>query len=167
MIFYKKETEKNWVSGQTCTLDEGGGGGVEFSMAELRLKDNTNENKAQDTSSNSKTEAAKFKNRTSCGSDEKPSESDNVTSETKASERGLSSSDSGEEIPKEICDAAREEGSATTGSVRNSDVFYHIYENELTMPDIMRLIQKDLSEPYSIYTYRYFIHNWPNLCFMR
>ena len=48
----------------------------------------------------------------------------------------------------------------------NSDVSYHIYENELNMPDIMRLIQKDLSEPYSIYTYRYFIHNWPNLCFM-
>ncbi|KAG7466437.1 hypothetical protein MATL_G00164710 [Megalops atlanticus] len=34
------------------------------------------------------------------------------------------------------------------------------------MPDIMRLITKDLSEPYSIYTYRYFIHNWPQLCFL-
>jgi len=34
------------------------------------------------------------------------------------------------------------------------------------MPDIMRLITKDLSEPYSIYTYRYFIHNWPKLCFL-
>jgi len=45
-------------------------------------------------------------------------------------------------------------------------VTYHIYQSELNMPDIMRLIQKDLSEPYSIYTYRYFIHNWPNLCFM-
>jgi len=30
----------------------------------------------------------------------------------------------------------------------------------------MKLIQKDLSEPYSIYTYRYFIHNWPKLCFL-
>lgn len=40
------------------------------------------------------------------------------------------------------------------------------YENELQMPDIMRLITKDLSEPYSIYTYRYFIHNWPELCFL-
>lgn len=40
------------------------------------------------------------------------------------------------------------------------------YESELQMPDIMRLIQKDLSEPYSIYTYRYFIHNWPMLCFL-
>nr|CAG4650196.1 EOG090X07BN [Sida crystallina] len=40
------------------------------------------------------------------------------------------------------------------------------YQSELQMPDIMRLIQKDLSEPYSIYTYRYFIHNWPKLCFL-
>ncbi|ELT99450.1 hypothetical protein CAPTEDRAFT_18748 [Capitella teleta] len=43
-------------------------------------------------------------------------------------------------------------------------------EDKLTdkeqMPDIMRLITKDLSEPYSIYTYRYFIHNWPKLCFL-
>lgn len=36
---------------------------------------------------------------------------------------------------------------------------YVRYESELQMPDIMRLITKDLSEPYSIYTYRYFIHN--------
>lgn len=43
---------------------------------------------------------------------------------------------------------------------------YLEYENELQMPDIIRLIQKDLSEPYSIYTYRYFIHNWPKLCFL-
>lgn len=40
------------------------------------------------------------------------------------------------------------------------------YENEKDMPEIMQLITKDLSEPYSIYTYRYFIHNWPNLCFL-
>nr|CAG4637055.1 EOG090X07BN [Ceriodaphnia reticulata]SVE72974.1 EOG090X07BN [Ceriodaphnia reticulata] len=45
-------------------------------------------------------------------------------------------------------------------------VTYVQYQSELQMPDIMRLIQKDLSEPYSIYTYRYFIHNWPMLCFL-
>ena len=43
---------------------------------------------------------------------------------------------------------------------------YTVYESEKQMPDIMRLITKDLSEPYSIYTYRYFIHNWPKLCFL-
>jgi peptide alpha-N-acetyltransferase len=28
--------------------------------------------------------------------------------------------------------------------------------------DIMALIQQDLSEPYTIYTFRYFLHNWPS-----
>jgi len=32
------------------------------------------------------------------------------------------------------------------------------------MQAIMDLFAKDLSEPYSIYTYRYFINNWPKLC---
>ncbi|XP_062863673.1 N-alpha-acetyltransferase 30 [Trichomycterus rosablanca] len=45
-------------------------------------------------------------------------------------------------------------------------ITYVRYESELQMPDIIRLITKDLSEPYSIYTYRYFIHNWPQLCFL-
>ncbi|VDP11192.1 unnamed protein product [Soboliphyme baturini] len=40
------------------------------------------------------------------------------------------------------------------------------YQDESQMPFIMKLITKDLSEPYSIYTYRYFIHNWPSLCFL-
>ena len=43
---------------------------------------------------------------------------------------------------------------------------YVSYESELQMPQIMKLITDDLSEPYSIYTYRYFIHNWPELCFL-
>ena len=43
---------------------------------------------------------------------------------------------------------------------------YVNYESETQMKDIMSLITKDLSEPYSIYTYRYFIHNWPKLSFL-
>jgi len=31
---------------------------------------------------------------------------------------------------------------------------------------IRQLISKDLSEPYSIYVYRYFLHEWGDLCFM-
>lgn len=45
-------------------------------------------------------------------------------------------------------------------------VFYVGYGSELQMPSIVALIERDLSEPYSIFTYRYFINNWPNLCFM-
>ncbi|OCT64875.1 hypothetical protein XELAEV_18041112mg [Xenopus laevis] len=49
----------------------------------------------------------------------------------------------------------------------NDDTIRYVrYESELQMADIMRLITRDLSEPYSIYTYRYFIHNWPQLCFL-
>lgn len=51
-------------------------------------------------------------------------------------------------------------------AAESDEIEYISYESELQMPDIMRLIQKDLSEPYSIYTYRYFIHNWPKLCFL-
>nr|CAG4646301.1 EOG090X07BN [Macrothrix elegans] len=51
-------------------------------------------------------------------------------------------------------------------SILAEKITYVQYQSELQMPDIMRLIQKDLSEPYSIYTYRYFIHNWPMLCFL-
>ena len=45
-------------------------------------------------------------------------------------------------------------------------VSYMPYESELELPHIMKLMKADLSEPYSIYTYRYFIHNWPSLCFL-
>ncbi len=45
-------------------------------------------------------------------------------------------------------------------------ITYETYESELQMPDIMRLMKAALSEPYSIYTYRYFIHNWPQLCIL-
>jgi len=49
---------------------------------------------------------------------------------------------------------------------RDSKIKYIVYESERQMESIMQLITKDLSEPYSIYTYRYFIHNWPKLCFL-
>lgn len=62
-----------------------------------------------------------------------------------------------ESIPKDIIASTASDPLAIT---------YVEYESELQMADIMRLITKDLSEPYSIYTYRYFIHNWPKLCFL-
>lgn len=51
-------------------------------------------------------------------------------------------------------------------STSDDEITYVQYKSEEQMSDIMRLIQEVLSEPYSIYTYRYFIHNWPNLCFL-
>lgn len=43
---------------------------------------------------------------------------------------------------------------------------YHPYKDENEMSAIIELVQRDFSEPYNIYTYRYFIHNWPQLCFL-
>ena len=40
------------------------------------------------------------------------------------------------------------------------------YEGEHMLKGIMDLISLDLSEPYSIFTYRYFINNWPQLCYV-
>lgn len=53
-------------------------------------------------------------------------------------------------------------------SSNNSECTFRIepYKDERKLADIMGLITKDLSEPYSIYTYRYFIHNWPELCLL-
>ena len=46
---------------------------------------------------------------------------------------------------------------------------YVQYEHSLEaryLPAIRALISKDLSEPYSIYVYRYFLCQWAHLCFM-
>lgn len=63
-------------------------------------------------------------------------------------------------------DINEDESNNTPAPIENPVIEYVQYESELQMPMIMKIIQKDLSEPYSIYTYRYFIHNWPNLCFL-
>lgn len=34
------------------------------------------------------------------------------------------------------------------------------------LPAIRELISKDLSEPYSIYVYRYFLYQWGDLCYL-
>mmetsp|Transcript_48186 Transcript_48186/g.134161 ORF Transcript_48186/g.134161 Transcript_48186/m.134161 type:complete len:252 (-) Transcript_48186:83-838(-) len=44
------------------------------------------------------------------------------------------------------------------------DVVFVPYKDERDMPGIVELIEKDLSEPYSVFTYRYFINYWPDLC---
>lgn len=53
-----------------------------------------------------------------------------------------------------------------TGQEDNHNLTYEPYESEHQLQYIMDLIATDLSEPYSIYTYRYFLHAWPDLCFL-
>ncbi|KAF8866328.1 acyl-CoA N-acyltransferase [Acephala macrosclerotiorum] len=50
-----------------------------------------------------------------------------------------------------------------------AELRYIQYEHALEkqyLPAIRALISKDLSEPYSIYVYRYFLYQWGDLCFM-
>lgn len=41
-----------------------------------------------------------------------------------------------------------------------SEIVYRQYVGESDLPHIMALVQNELSEPYVIYTYRYFLHQW-------
>ncbi|MCJ1415099.1 N-alpha-acetyltransferase mak3 [Xylographa parallela] len=45
-------------------------------------------------------------------------------------------------------------------------VRYQSEQETMYLPAIRQMISKDLSEPYSIYVYRYFLYQWGELCFM-
>ncbi|VDN08642.1 unnamed protein product [Dibothriocephalus latus] len=47
-----------------------------------------------------------------------------------------------------------------------NNITFRQYKSENDLESIVPLISKDLSEPYSLYTYRYFIYNWPRLCLL-
>jgi hypothetical protein len=50
-----------------------------------------------------------------------------------------------------------------------AEVKYVQYEHALEgqyLPAIRALISKDLSEPYGVFVYRYFLYQWGHLCFM-
>lgn len=55
--------------------------------------------------------------------------------------------------------------SATTPN-SDSDIVLTPYRDETQLPGIMAMMDEELSEPYSIFTYRYFIHGWPQLCIL-
>lgn len=62
-----------------------------------------------------------------------------------------------------VSDSGHEQPRTTSG------LEYVRYEHRLEkqyLPAIRALISKDLSEPYSIYVYRYFLYQWSHLCFM-
>eukprot|EP01121_Diplochlamys_sp_Union-15-3_P001065 TRINITY_DN1092_c0_g1_i1.p1 TRINITY_DN1092_c0_g1~~TRINITY_DN1092_c0_g1_i1.p1 ORF type:complete len:191 (+),score=27.68 TRINITY_DN1092_c0_g1_i1:43-573(+) len=55
---------------------------------------------------------------------------------------------------------------ATDSTIKKPEIRYEHYTKEEQMKPIMSLMEKDLSEPYCVYTYRYFINNWPKLCWL-
>ncbi|KAL3896436.1 MAG: hypothetical protein SGARI_007171 [Bacillariaceae sp.] len=46
------------------------------------------------------------------------------------------------------------------------EILFVDYRDESQIEDVMRLVALDLSEPYSIFTYRYFLHRFPDLCIL-
>ena len=42
-------------------------------------------------------------------------------------------------------------------------VSFRQFESEEDLKTVVAMIEKELSEPYPIYTYRYFVHKWPHL----
>ena len=42
--------------------------------------------------------------------------------------------------------------------------FERYTDEDTQLPLISGLIDQELSEPYSVFTYRYFLNNWPELC---
>ena len=47
-----------------------------------------------------------------------------------------------------------------------SEIEYVSYGGEHHLPLIMNLVDQELSEPYSIFTYGYFVYLWPQLSFL-
>jgi hypothetical protein len=43
---------------------------------------------------------------------------------------------------------------------------YITYSSEAQLPLISKLMEADLSEPYSVFTYRYFMNQWPKLTWL-
>mmetsp|Transcript_5457 Transcript_5457/g.7378 ORF Transcript_5457/g.7378 Transcript_5457/m.7378 type:complete len:221 (-) Transcript_5457:105-767(-) len=54
----------------------------------------------------------------------------------------------------------------TVKDVSFDDLVWKQYTGENELELVTDLIDQELSEPYSVFTYRYFISQWPQLCFM-
>mmetsp|Transcript_24362 Transcript_24362/g.59648 ORF Transcript_24362/g.59648 Transcript_24362/m.59648 type:complete len:168 (-) Transcript_24362:888-1391(-) len=48
----------------------------------------------------------------------------------------------------------------------DSSIEFQDYMDESQLDAVMLLVTQDLSEPYSIFTYRYFLHRFPELCIL-
>ncbi|XP_066340030.1 N-alpha-acetyltransferase MAK3-like [Miscanthus floridulus] len=55
---------------------------------------------------------------------------------------------------------------AAGGSEGSGEIAYVSYGGEQYLPLVMSLVDEELSEPYTIFTYRYFVYLWPQLTFL-
>ncbi|CAO2149096.1 unnamed protein product [Urochloa humidicola] len=56
--------------------------------------------------------------------------------------------------------------SAANPGGEGGEITYMSYGGEQHLPLVMSLVDAELSEPYSIFTYRYFVYLWPQLTFL-
>ncbi len=49
---------------------------------------------------------------------------------------------------------------------KTQEIVYIEYSEEKHVHMVKRLMEVHLSEPYPVYTYRYFLSNWPKLCLL-
>lgn len=61
---------------------------------------------------------------------------------------------------------ARVPWSRPDGSGAPGEIVLRRYAGERELPAIMALMAAELSEPYSIFTFRHFVDGWPELCFV-
>lgn len=59
-----------------------------------------------------------------------------------------------------------EETETAKSELDASQIEYVSYGGEHHLPLVMSLVDQELSEPYSIFTYRYFVYLWPQLSFL-
>lgn len=73
------------------------------------------------------------------------------------------------EVKANGAESVNKEDHDTTGNgdiEKEKIITYIPYRDEDDMFTIKELMDDDLSEPYSIHTYQYFIHGWPELSFL-
>ena len=88
---------------------------------------------------------------------------------TPARERGAGTRSAAADAARRCPMAAVPSGAAPSAQefvINTEPVEFMQYSGERHLQSMIDLIACDLSEPYSVFTYRYFINNWPNLCYL-
>ena len=61
---------------------------------------------------------------------------------------------------------AEESKIVDTPKLTDDQIVWRTLEGEKDLQTIISMIETELSEPYPIYTYRYFVQKWPHLTMM-
>jgi N-alpha-acetyltransferase 30 len=64
---------------------------------------------------------------------------------------------------KEEIQEKEEDCNSLSTPINKDSIMYSEYRDESQLKRIISLIEAHLSEPYPVYTYRYFLHGWPEL----